>query len=139
MNATEAARWLAYSLSDLQAAKKLLDDPDSYPRQVCFLAQQSAEKAFKAILVFLELEFPYTHDLDRLREAIPAGWNVKREFPQLYGLSIWSVESRYPGGMPDVVTADAESALLMAEAIYRTIDEDFQANLQTGNPLMPID
>lgn len=139
MNAPDAQHWLAYSLSDLNAARKLLDEPDYYPRQVCFLAQQSSEKALKAVLILLEIEFLYTHDLDRLREAIPTGWKVKQDFPQLYGLSIWAVESRYPGDMPDIVMADAEAALQTAEAVYNTIDEDIQAYIKAANNITPIE
>ena len=111
MNAPEAERWLTYARSDLDAAHALLRGPEHYPRQVCFLAQQSAEKALKALLVLLDIEFPYTHDLDRLRESVPPGWRVKAEFPQLYALSIWAVEARYPGDLPEVVEADAREAL----------------------------
>jgi len=81
MNVPEAQRWLAYARSDCDAAHALLRDPDHYPRQVCFLAQQAAEKALKAVLVLLEIEFPFTHDLDRLREMVPTGWQVKTAFP----------------------------------------------------------
>jgi HEPN domain-containing protein len=64
MSANEAMRWLDYSLSDIKAAQKLLAEPDFYPRHVCFLSQQSAEKALKAVLVFAEVEVPFSHDLD---------------------------------------------------------------------------
>jgi len=114
----------------LKAARKLLEEPDYYPRQVCFLAQQSAEKALKAIFVLLEEDFPYTHDLDHLRESVPADWRVKTEFPQLYGLSHWAVESRYPGESPGVVYSDAQAALLLAEAIYLSVTEDIQYHLR---------
>ena len=130
MNAAEAARWLAYARSDLDAGRALLRDTEHYPRQVCFLAQQAAEKALKAILVLLEIEFPYTHDLDRLRETVPSGWRVKTEFPNLYALSIWAVETRYPGDMPDVVEADAHEALQTAEAVYQTVADDLQKHAE---------
>ncbi len=129
MNEPEARRWLAYARSDLDAGHVLLRDPDSYPRQVCFLAQQAAEKALKAILVLLEIEFPRTHDLDRLREMAPTGWRVKVEFPQLYALSVWAVEARYPGDMPEVVETDAHTALQTAEAIYQMIAQELQERL----------
>jgi HEPN domain-containing protein len=124
MNAAEAARWLAYARSDLDAARALLNDPDHYPRQVCFLAQQAAEKALKAALVLLEIEFPFTHDLDRLRDLIPPGWPVKTEHPDLAGLTIWAVEARYPSDMPDVIEDDAHEALQIAEAVYQNVAND---------------
>lgn len=130
MNVPESKRWLVYARSDLDAAHALLRDPDHYPRQVCFLAQQAAEKALKAVLVLLEIEFPFTHDLDRLREMAPTGWRVKTAFPNLYALSIWAVEARYPGDMPQVVEADAHEALHTAEAVYQTIADDWQAHVK---------
>ena len=131
MNVPEAERWLTYARSDLNAGRALLGTSEHYSRQVCFLAQQAAEKALKALLVLLEIEFPYTHDLDRLREIVPPGWRVKAKFPKLYALSIWAVESRYPGDMPDVVEADAQEALRTAEAVYQIIAEDMQNRLGT--------
>ena len=127
MSVPESKRWLAYARSDLDAAHALLRDPDHYPRQVCFLAQQAAEKALKAVLVLLEMEFPFTHDLDRLREIVPSGWRVKTAFPNLYALSVWAVDARYPGDLPEVVEADARDALQMAEAVYQTIVDEWQA------------
>lgn len=48
-----------------------------YPRQVCYLAQQTIEKALKAALILEQIVFPFSHDLDRLRIMLPAGWQVK--------------------------------------------------------------
>ena len=129
MNAPEAQRWLAYARSDLDAGTALLNDPNHYPRQVCFLAQQAAEKTLKAILVFLEVPFPYTHDLDHLRETVPPGWRVKSAFPKLYSLSIWAVEARYPGDSPDAVETDAHSALQLAESVYQIVAAELHERL----------
>ncbi len=126
MNIPEAKRWLIYAQSDLDAAQVLMQSHEAYPRQICFLAQQAAEKSLKAILVLLELKFPYTHDLDHLREIIPPGWRVKDAFPKLYALSIWAIDARYPDDMPDVVEADAQEALQLAKAIHQTIIDDIK-------------
>jgi hypothetical protein len=129
MNAPEAERWLAYARSDLSAGRTLLRDPEHYPRQVCFLAQQAAEKALKALLVLFDIEFPHTHDLDRLRESVPSGWHVKADFPHLYALSIM-MGAEYPGlisaklaksFLPSGDTADTLRKLLLcpvAKACY---------------------
>lgn len=131
MNASDAARWLGYARSDLDAATTLLKHPDHYPRQVCFLAQQAAEKALKSVLVLLQIEFPFTHDLDRLRDLLPDGWRVKRDYPDLADLSIWAVEARYPADMPEVLAADAYRAVHAAEGILFSIEGDMA--VQPGN------
>ena len=127
MNDLEASKWLAYARSDLDAGWALLRDPEHFPHQVCFLAQQAAEKALKALLISCDIEFPRTHDLDRLRQSIPQGCQVKAAFPQLYSLSIWAIESRYPSDLPEVTESDANGALQMAERVYQVTAEDLLA------------
>ena len=126
MSAPETQRWLDYARSDLDAGNALLREPQPHPRQACFLAQQAAEKALKAVLVFLEIPFTYTHDLDRLRDLIPTDWHVKAAHPDLAELTIWAVEARYPGDSPEAVAADARAALQLAEAIYHAVAIELQ-------------
>ncbi len=115
---------MRHAESDLGAAFTLLEKGDYFPRQICFLAQQAGEKALKAILVFLEIPFPYTHDLDRIRELIPGDWQVKEKFPSLYDLSAWAVESRYPGNAPDVTEGEARQILQLAKAIFDAVQAE---------------
>ena len=90
MNAAEAERWLRYAREDLTAAEDMLGRDDSYPRHVCWLAQQAAEKVLKAGLIYSNIEFPYTHDLDRLRDLLPEGWHVRSQCPDLAELTVWA-------------------------------------------------
>ena len=64
--ARELAReWLAKADVDLSAARVLLDT-GAHADAVAFHAQQAAEKALKAFLVWNQVEFPKTHDIKRL-------------------------------------------------------------------------
>lgn len=129
MNKTDAKRWLDYAEKDLKAARALQRSKEFFPRQVCFLAQQAAEKSIKTILVFLEIDFPKTHDLDRLRDLIPNGWKFKELFPDLAELTIWSVESRYPGDAPDVVEWEAQEILHLAESVFDAIKMELNEHI----------
>lgn len=130
MNASEARRWMSYSRSDLDAARVLLEKGDFFPRQICFHAQQAGEKALKAILILLEINFPKIYDLDRIRELIPKGWKVKEKFPELYDLSVWAVESRYPGHTPDVTEGKARETLHLAEAVFDAVSEELEERIR---------
>ena len=91
MNATEQLaetdRWLRYAEEDLTTVETLLGQPHIVPRHVCWFAQQAAEKALKAVLVFLQIDFPRTHDLDFLRNLVPDDWQFKEMCPDLAGLT----------------------------------------------------
>ncbi len=67
----DTARWLRYAEQDLKTAEVLLIQPDTPPRQSCWFAQQSAEKALKAALIYLQIDFPRTHDLNILCNLVP--------------------------------------------------------------------
>ena len=84
---------------------------------------------FKAALFALQVNFPRAHDLDLLRNLLPASWQVKEQFSDLAEMTEWAVESRYPGNWPEAIESDAEKALEQAKQIWNVIGEDIQKHL----------
>lgn len=115
----EVARWLRYAEDDLRSAEVLLEQ-GSVPRNSCFLARQAAEKSIKAIFVFLQTNFPKTHNLRQLCEMLPEGWHFGEEPTRLSSLTVWVVEPRYPGDLPEAGTEDAVDAVRLARETYET-------------------
>jgi HEPN domain-containing protein len=122
---TEALRWLRFAEEDLAEAERLLALGDATPRHVCWFAQQGAEKALKAALVLEGIEFPLRHDLDALRNLLPAGWAVKEQHADLAELTEWAVEARYPGDWPEATLQEARRAVEQARSVLGCIVEDF--------------
>jgi len=73
----QALTWLRYSEEDLQVASRLMTNAPTAPRHACWLSQQTAEKALKAALVLEQIDFPFTHDLDALRNLLPSSWSLR--------------------------------------------------------------
>lgn len=68
----EASRWVRVAEDDLRSAEYLLTMGDTGPFNViCFLAQQSAEKYLKSLLIYLAVDFAKTHDLIALINSVP--------------------------------------------------------------------
>ena len=63
-------QWLLKAEEDLNAAKSLVTYGDTFLSTVCFRSQQAAEKYLKAFLTNRQVEFPKTHDIDELLDAI---------------------------------------------------------------------
>jgi len=83
----------------------------------------------KAVLVFLQIDFPRSHDLDALRNLVPDGWQLKEDHPDLADLTEWAVEARYPGDWPEATEAEARPALQQARAVWTSVRADL---LQRG-------
>ncbi|MCK4624193.1 MAG: HEPN domain-containing protein [Phycisphaerae bacterium] len=132
-NTTEAMRWLRYAREDLSGAEEMMKQDNVFARHVCWLAQQAAEKAIKAGLVFLQTDFPKTHDLDALQNLLPDGWRSKTVCTDLADLTEWAVEARYPGDWPDATESDAAEALRQAGSVLQAIVDDLgKETIQTN-------
>jgi HEPN domain-containing protein len=133
MNATpdeltaEAGRWLRFAAEDLEAAEALRSAPGVAARHVATLAQQSAEKAVKAGLVLLDVDPPRTHNLELLVDLLPDDWAVHESSADLARLSLWLVESRYPGEWPETTASAAAKALADARDVLATMSSDLSA------------
>lgn len=124
-HATEALRWLSFAIGDLEAARSHRGH-HVRPRIVAFEAQQAAEKALKAALILEGIEPRRTHDLEELRERLPAGWRVKARFSGLARLSDYAAESRYPDDLDPVTPIQSATAVRQAIAILKSIRADFE-------------
>ena len=123
---SEALRWLRFSEEDIEVALRLLTGSPSAPRHACWLSQQAAEKALKAALVLEGVEFPFTHDLDALRNSLPDSWPVRATHTDLAELTEWAVETRYPGDWPEPSDADATRAESEARSVHDSIVAEFR-------------
>ena len=70
----KTARWLRYAEEDLITAEIVLKQPHLPPRQAYWWAQQTIEKALKAILTFGQIDFLNTDDLNILWNLVPHSW-----------------------------------------------------------------
>jgi HEPN domain-containing protein len=113
-----------YAAEDLVTAEKIARSRTMPPRNACYHAQQTVEKALKAALIFRQIRFPFRHDLNELRDLLPTGWNVKTQHPNLSALTLWVVEARYPSGLPDATRGEAQAAVREARRVYETIRAD---------------
>jgi HEPN domain-containing protein len=91
---------------------------------LCFQAQQAAEKAIKAVLIHLGVEYPYRHDLGTLLTlVIQAGVTVPDKIKQAARLTRYAVAGRYPGLMEPVTEEEYESALQIASDVLEWAEE----------------
>ena len=120
----EALRWMRFANEDLDVAERLLQVDPVAARHVCWLSQQASEKAIKAALTLDEVTFPFTHDLDALRNLLSAAWAARATPVDLAELTEWGVESRYPGEWPEPTVSDAVRAVEEARTVIDSILAD---------------
>jgi HEPN domain-containing protein len=115
---TDPREWLNRARSNLSRARRTLRGV--YLEDLCFDAQQAAEKAIKALFVHRSLTFPYVHDLARLLRLLERGGiKVPKYVKKADELTGFAVESRYPGLSAPVTPREHQRAVQVAEAVVR--------------------
>jgi HEPN domain-containing protein len=122
----DVERWITFAKADLRAARLLLSDVEVPARIACFHAQQAAEKAIKAVLIFEETPFRKTHDVIVLAGLLPANLVDELESIDPVVLQQWAVDGRYPGDLPDATPAEADEVLVVASLIVAAMDAFLQ-------------
>jgi len=110
--------WVRKAESDFRTAEHLCQGGPDFAEGVAFHSQQAAEKYLKAFLVWHQIEFPKTHDIEALLKL--AG-KAEEKIPEILReaviLTPYGVDYRYPGEYPEVKRSDAERALLLADRV----------------------
>ena len=122
--------WLDRARSNLIRAQQRA--PNVYLEDLCFDAQQAAEKALKALCIERSLEFPYVHDLTRLVTLLQEeGQPVPDEVKEAGRLTRYAVFTRYPGVGDPVTEDDHERAVAIAERVVEWVEDHLDAGGET--------
>jgi len=110
--------WLRRARSNLARAQADIRLAGVYLEDLCFDAQQAAEKAIKAVLIGRSIRFPYVHDLTALLGLVEQGGTTIPEAVREAGrLTRFAVVTRYPGIAEPVTQEEYERAVAIAEAV----------------------
>jgi len=117
-----ALEWFNAGESDYLYAEVGIKEKEVFP-QVCFLAQQVAEKYLKGFLIMNDIEPPRTHELLKL---LGLCIKIKPELDEIRNvcelLTGFYIESRYPTDVPAYTKQDIQNAFNSAKLVKETIE-----------------
>ena len=112
--------WLRRARSDLALAKGGRTSEDVLYQDLCFHAEQAAEKALKALLVQRQRDFPKAHAIVELIKILRSeSIDVPAAVMEAAALTRYAVQDRYPGLARDATLEDYERAVAVAERTLR--------------------
>ena len=116
--------WLNRARSNLALAKTRA--AGAYLEDLCFEAQQAAEKAIKGVMIVRKIDFPYVHDLTRLISLLEdAGTTIPNDVRQAEQLTPYALLTRYPGTARSVSEHEYTEAVEAAQAVVRWAEAHF--------------
>lgn len=126
-----AADWMIRAKSDLAIANPPLPQGALY-EDLCFHAQQAAEKALKAIYQHNEFAFNYTHDLNELMIGLKQkGIHLPEQVLEADILTRFAWESRYPNLGEPVTEEEYREALHQAQMVVTWAEKMIESTMET--------
>ena len=114
--------WMNRARSNLVRAKDRT--PGAYLEDLCFDAQQAAEKAIKAVMIARGIDFPYTHNLARLLTILESHTGrIPDAIRRAVQLTRFAVHTRYPSVEEPVSEQEYTEAIEVATNVVRWAEE----------------
>jgi HEPN domain-containing protein len=115
--------WLFRAKEDISVIESLISvNLEYYTSTICFHAQQAVEKYLKAFLVYHDIDFPRTHDVDYLllecQKIDKAIFNI-----DLKSLSDFAVSLRYPDDFYVPGVNETKEYIELAKEIQKVIED----------------
>ena len=108
--------WMARAESSLALARMQGEGIDL--EDLCYQAQQSVEKALKAVFLAKGARFPFSHNLDLLLQGLEElGLEIPESVDTASQMTRYAVETRYPAFFDPVTPKEYQEALKMAETV----------------------
>ncbi len=123
--------WLRHAQSDLARARDLSDD--ILYEELCFHAQQAAEKALKGLLVAHDVAFPKTHNLRTLLDLLPKDTEIPKNIADAVILTDYAVMSRYSSATEPIDDDEYEEALHHAKSVVEWVTSALGESMGTKN------
>ncbi len=118
----EVRAWLVKAAADERAAIHELEARPPLTGDTCFHAQQLAEKAMKAFLVWHDVSFRKTHDRFEIgRQCQGIDPSLRDVTSKAQDLSVFAWLFRYPGETSEPPTEEARQFLRTAQEVQRAV------------------
>ena len=123
--AGSAADWLRRAKSDLTLAG-VKRPPLVMLEDLCFHAQQAAEKALKALLVSGGADVPRTHNIRTLLDIVAVKCSIPNRIQHASILTEYAVSGRYPGEIEPITEEDYTEALSLATSVVQWVEQQME-------------
>jgi HEPN domain-containing protein len=121
LDPTDPREWMRRARSNLVHARSRAEGVCF--EDLCFDAQQAAEKAIKAVLVSVRARFPYVHDIQVLLGVLAAeGIPIPDRVMESVKLTPFAVGARYPSVSKEVTEQQYLDALDIASDVVAWAD-----------------
>jgi HEPN domain-containing protein len=106
-----------------------------YYEEQCYQAQQAAEKALKGLLIYYQVDPEFTHNIERLFDALSQHTELPDNVKGATKLTDYATFTRYPGQYDDITQEEYEESIVLATNCFGLTDRYYVSHHVRLQPL----
>ena len=114
--------WIERAKSNLELAQAKIIHY-IYFEDLCYQSQQAVEKALKGLLIYYGVEPEFTHNIEILLNKLKAFTDIPENIKEVVQLTIYAVQTRYPGEYDEITKVEYEKSVKMAKDCLNWIEK----------------
>jgi HEPN domain-containing protein len=124
--------WIDRAKSSLEMAKTRVSNLVYY-EDLCYQAQQAAEKGIKGLLIYYNVEPQFTHNLGLLLNELEEKTEIPENVKEITKLTKYAVQTRYPGEYDDITKENYEEGIKIAAMFLEWVQNKISENIEIKN------
>jgi len=119
--------WLERAKSSLEISKIAISN-NVYYEDLCYQAQQAAEKGLKGLLIYYGIEPEFTHNIGILLNELEKYTEVTSNIREAMELTNYAVQTRYPGDYAEITKEEYKKAVKIAKDCLDWVENNIKEN-----------
>jgi HEPN domain-containing protein len=119
--------WIDRAKSSYELSKATISN-NIYFEDLCYQAQQAAEKALKGLLIYYGVEPELTHNIGILLNELEKVTEVDENIKETMDLTNYSVQTKYPGEYDAITKEEYENAVKIAKGCLDWVEKNIKEN-----------
>jgi HEPN domain-containing protein len=125
--------WIIKAGNDFNSANKLIMGPDPIIDTACYHCQQASEKYLKAYLIYKNIDFDKTHDLNDLKDKCPISDKDLKGI-DFKNMNSFAVDIKYPGEEIELPSLEETKEYLgIAKLVKEIVENKIQMDINKTN------
>jgi len=119
--------WIERAKSSLELAQARIIHHIKY-EDLCFQAQQTAEKALKGLLIYYDVEPEFTHNIELLINELKKITDIPEIINEATQLTNYAVQTRYPGVYDEITKDEYTKSIKIAKDCLDWVESKVKEN-----------
>jgi len=124
--------WINRAKSNYELSKAKINNIICF-EDLCYQAQQAAEKSLKGLLIYFGVEPEFTHNINKLLSELEKYTEIPDNIKETIKLTNYAVQTRYPAEYEEITKEEYENSLKITKNCLDWVENKIKGLIKEKN------